>query len=691
MAINPETQYPGKIAPSSPDYPYGAARNITVPGDGTGTPWEAALVNDLFGFQQALLNAAGIVPSGTPEKATASQYKNALDALYVRLAELSPADSQVLIAQVAATIVADNSAFVDVMEWGDGITFEIGDKVRDADNPTNFYRCSREHTVDTAFGPALTDWLDADPPYWEPVDLNDQYQASNRIATHLTQQRNNMVREFNALNKGFLPDSRGVILLGDSHSWGEGADSYEGSFDTDLTNTIHAATITNEGYYTKLARHIREKLGTSNQRAVPFYGDNLVIKDGLATNVKTTFDKVTEMQDIRIISGKFRRLDSLPPADKNNSIFGGARLRGVAYDRDTYRYTPELGAFDASVLQIGPDGVSGPSAAIIDVPNPVNMINLGIVHFRDTGAKVKVEFLSSTMPDDYDISGGVDNIVDPFFTELKIVPYKPGVQGVDVNPERLLTDNSAASMYTINESNRSLIIDTSVTTDVGTASEFYPHVIRTVRKFSGKIRISWDSDGVNFTTNGTFGGSQYYLRGVLLNNNDTLKNWSMGGHSLGAMLGLEPSFFGETKNHINEVVKYTFVDPALLVLQLPFVNEIIKNTSQTDFKNRLQLLIDSIDAKNVILFTTVGAEDKEYPASPSDVARLKMSEYTKAAQEVCDTNPEVSFVDCRRHLLDLVNSGQLLQGELYYNNGHPSPRVNQIVFDFIKSAVDYAL
>jgi glycerophosphoryl diester phosphodiesterase len=78
MAINPETQYPGKIAPSTPDYPYGAARNITTPGDGTGTPWEAALVNDLFGFQQAILSEAGIVPSGDPDKVGASQYTEAL-------------------------------------------------------------------------------------------------------------------------------------------------------------------------------------------------------------------------------------------------------------------------------------------------------------------------------------------------------------------------------------------------------------------------------------------------------------------------------------------------------------------------------------------------------------------------------------------------------------------------------------
>lgn len=74
MAINPETQYPGKIAPSDANYPYGSARNITVPGDGTGTPWEAAIVNDMLGWQQALLARAGVVPSGTPETSLVSQF-----------------------------------------------------------------------------------------------------------------------------------------------------------------------------------------------------------------------------------------------------------------------------------------------------------------------------------------------------------------------------------------------------------------------------------------------------------------------------------------------------------------------------------------------------------------------------------------------------------------------------------------
>lgn len=108
MAINPETQYPGKIAPGTPDYPYGAARNITVPGDGTGTPWEAALVNDILGFQQAILAAAEEVPTGTPEKATASQYLTALGRvldgkLYATVAALQaskiPDDTLVVVAE----------------------------------------------------------------------------------------------------------------------------------------------------------------------------------------------------------------------------------------------------------------------------------------------------------------------------------------------------------------------------------------------------------------------------------------------------------------------------------------------------------------------------------------------------------------------------------------------------------------
>lgn len=78
MALIPKTKYPLQTDPSDPGYPYGKAQNVTSPGDGNGTPWEEALVNDLFGFQQALLDKAGITPDGVPDRVGASQYVDAI-------------------------------------------------------------------------------------------------------------------------------------------------------------------------------------------------------------------------------------------------------------------------------------------------------------------------------------------------------------------------------------------------------------------------------------------------------------------------------------------------------------------------------------------------------------------------------------------------------------------------------------
>lgn len=82
MAIDPSAKYPSQIDTSDPTgYPRGKAQNIGVPGDGTGTPWEKDLVNDLLGFQQDLLDRAGDTPSGTPDKVGASQYANAIQTM----------------------------------------------------------------------------------------------------------------------------------------------------------------------------------------------------------------------------------------------------------------------------------------------------------------------------------------------------------------------------------------------------------------------------------------------------------------------------------------------------------------------------------------------------------------------------------------------------------------------------------
>lgn len=81
MAISISEQYPGKTAGTNTEYPYGEARNVTTSGDGTGTPWDEDIVNDDQGFKQALLTAAGVIPSGVPDTALVSQYLQAIQTL----------------------------------------------------------------------------------------------------------------------------------------------------------------------------------------------------------------------------------------------------------------------------------------------------------------------------------------------------------------------------------------------------------------------------------------------------------------------------------------------------------------------------------------------------------------------------------------------------------------------------------
>ena len=95
MAINLNTQYPGRTAGTNTNYPFGQGRNVTTQGDGTGTPYEAAWFNDVQGFLQALLQGASLTPSGTPDNATTSQYLQALSALYIRANRLGTATGNI--------------------------------------------------------------------------------------------------------------------------------------------------------------------------------------------------------------------------------------------------------------------------------------------------------------------------------------------------------------------------------------------------------------------------------------------------------------------------------------------------------------------------------------------------------------------------------------------------------------------
>jgi hypothetical protein len=81
MALDLAVTYPGQVDEGDPGFPQGKARNVVVEGDGTGFPLEKTWVNDLLGFEQALLDEASITPSGDPDEVGASQYLEAVQAI----------------------------------------------------------------------------------------------------------------------------------------------------------------------------------------------------------------------------------------------------------------------------------------------------------------------------------------------------------------------------------------------------------------------------------------------------------------------------------------------------------------------------------------------------------------------------------------------------------------------------------
>lgn len=84
MAIRLADQYVNHVAPDDA-YPHGSFKNETAPEANDGTPLDKAWANNYEGFFQALIEAAGITPNGTPDTVLVSQYFDALTTLFAGL------------------------------------------------------------------------------------------------------------------------------------------------------------------------------------------------------------------------------------------------------------------------------------------------------------------------------------------------------------------------------------------------------------------------------------------------------------------------------------------------------------------------------------------------------------------------------------------------------------------------------
>lgn len=84
MALDYRVTYPSQVLTDDLlNYPFGKPRNLSVPGDGTGTPLEAQWLRDVWGLLQAILVDAGVTPSGNPDTAQVSQYLDSLKTIFI--------------------------------------------------------------------------------------------------------------------------------------------------------------------------------------------------------------------------------------------------------------------------------------------------------------------------------------------------------------------------------------------------------------------------------------------------------------------------------------------------------------------------------------------------------------------------------------------------------------------------------
>jgi hypothetical protein len=82
--LNLALKYPGQVEAPSSEYLWGSARNVSTPGDGTGTPYDKDLVNDTVGFYQALVADVGDAPNNVSERIGNSQLLAAIRKTTVR-------------------------------------------------------------------------------------------------------------------------------------------------------------------------------------------------------------------------------------------------------------------------------------------------------------------------------------------------------------------------------------------------------------------------------------------------------------------------------------------------------------------------------------------------------------------------------------------------------------------------------
>lgn len=184
------------------------------------------------------------------------------------------------------------------------------------------------------------------------------------------------------------------------------------------------------------------------------------------------------------------------------------------------------------------------------------------------------------------------------------------------------------------------------------------------------------------------------LRGIVFNGNH-VRNFSMGGHTVGQWLGDgTKSFNDDSHPHIDEILNFVPFTPTLALIQAPIVNEYLRQTPMNMLLMNLETLIGKLNAHHntegtrkmdVLMFSTLGDRRIQFEEAAS--LPLTYADYFQSVKTYC-LEKGYGFIDFQQYFSDLVDEG-LLDYELLFDDAiHPSSFANECIAQGLCAALD---
>jgi len=444
-----------------------------------------------------------------------------------------------------------------------------------------------------------------------------------------------------------------VLLLGDSHGWGQGSPGYDVILPA---FSPHMAAPYSNGFYSRLRKHIVGKYGwhcaDSGNRELFHPADAFVP-----------------------VSGTYRRLTLELAAEREAAGFY-APDGTERHDLETWGYLATDNKFTEDLLVIAPSE-EGNAVFRSDMNVHASKLYIGVVAGR-RGAKLEVAF---------EQRGERKGLSAGFL--YRISEGYPRITRV-ADGKHLPVDSVEAAVA----SGECIVLDTyrsGADTEVVYCIDFG-------QKQRGRLRFSYAGahpEAVPFEERGSaLSCPAIALRGVLFDGND-VRNFSMGGHTVGQWLGDgTPSFNDESQPHVDRLLRYVPFTPTLVVIQAPIVNEYLRQTPLAVFSDNLLALTGKLSRHlneggeartDFLLLTTPGDKRVAFEGAPS--AAIGYEAYYETVGNFARASG-FGLIDFAGYFEDCVRKERLDYELLFDDPIHPSPFVNEFIARGLGQAVD---